>query len=221
MQHAHLEAGAAAAHMDRIYRHQRFIYDLTRKYYLLGRDRMIAGLAVPDGASVLEVGCGTGRNLIEAARRYPHARFHGFDISAKMLETARANVARAGMAGRIVLAEGDAADFSATRLFGVAAFERVFISYALSMIPAWEATVGASLAATAPGGSLHVVDFGQQTGLPHWFGRGLHGWLATFSVTPRHDLEEALARAAADAGGTLAFTRLYRDYAALAVLKRR
>ena len=83
MQHAHLEAGAAAAHMDRIYRHQRFIYDLTRKYYLLGRDRMIAGLAVPDGASVLEVGCGTGRNLIEAARRYPHARFHGFDISAQ------------------------------------------------------------------------------------------------------------------------------------------
>ena len=210
-----------ASLMDRIYRHQRHIYDLTRKYYLLGRDRMIAGLAVPDGASVLEVGCGTGRNLIEAARRYPHARFHGFDISAKMLETARANVARAGMAGRIVLAEGDAADFSATRLFGVAAFERVFISYALSMIPAWEATVGASLAATAPGGSLHVVDFGQQTGLPHWFGRGLHGWLATFSVTPRHDLEEALARAAADAGGTLAFTRLYRDYAALAVLKRR
>ena len=33
--------------MDRIYRHQRHIYDPTRKYYLLGRDRLIDGLAVP------------------------------------------------------------------------------------------------------------------------------------------------------------------------------
>ena len=32
----------AARHMDGIYRYQRHIYDLTRKYYLLGRDRMIA-----------------------------------------------------------------------------------------------------------------------------------------------------------------------------------
>ena len=28
----------AAALMDRMYRHQRHIYDLTRKFYLLGRD---------------------------------------------------------------------------------------------------------------------------------------------------------------------------------------
>ena len=27
--------------MDRIYRHQRHVYDVTRKYYLLGRDRLI------------------------------------------------------------------------------------------------------------------------------------------------------------------------------------
>ena len=57
--------------MDGIYRHQRHIYDATRKFYLLGRDEMIEGLAVPSGGSVLEIGCGTGRNLIAAARRYP------------------------------------------------------------------------------------------------------------------------------------------------------
>ena len=44
--------GDAARHMDRIYRYQRYIYDLTRKYYLLGRDRLIAGLNVPEGGSV-------------------------------------------------------------------------------------------------------------------------------------------------------------------------
>jgi S-adenosylmethionine-diacylgycerolhomoserine-N-methlytransferase len=30
--------------MDRVYRPQRHVYDLTRRPYLLGRDRLIAGL---------------------------------------------------------------------------------------------------------------------------------------------------------------------------------
>ena len=34
----------AAALMDRMYRHQRHVYDLTRKYYLAGRDEAIARL---------------------------------------------------------------------------------------------------------------------------------------------------------------------------------
>ncbi len=57
-----------AALMDGVYRRQRHFYDLTRKYYLLGRDRMIAGLGVPPNGTVLELGCGTGRNIILAAR---------------------------------------------------------------------------------------------------------------------------------------------------------
>ena len=40
--------------MDAIYRSQRHFYDLTRKYYLLGRDALIEGLAPPPGGSVLE-----------------------------------------------------------------------------------------------------------------------------------------------------------------------
>ena len=42
------ERGGRDSHaelMDGVYRHQRHIYDSTRKYYLLGRDRLIAGLA--------------------------------------------------------------------------------------------------------------------------------------------------------------------------------
>jgi len=62
---------SAAAHMDAIYRYQRYIYDASRKYYLLGRDRLIGELAPPPGGSVLEIACGTGRNLVKAARRYP------------------------------------------------------------------------------------------------------------------------------------------------------
>ena len=58
--------------MDRLYRHQRHIYDLTRKYYLLGRDELIAELDPPPHGTVLEIGCGTGRNLL--AVRAPLSR---------------------------------------------------------------------------------------------------------------------------------------------------
>ncbi|TIX20617.1 MAG: class I SAM-dependent methyltransferase, partial [Mesorhizobium sp.] len=155
--------------MDGVYRWQRHIYDLTRKYYLLGRDRLIDGLDVPQGGTVLELGCGTGRNIALAARRFPDARFFGLDISAEMLETANAAIAREGLSGKVKLAPGDATDFDAKALFDVEQFDRVFVSYSLSMIPGWEKTVSAALAALAPGGSLHVVDFGQQEGLPRWF----------------------------------------------------
>src|SRR5262245_16282875 len=123
--------------MDRMYRHQRHVYDLSRKYYLLGRDRLIARLALEPGQSVLEIGCGTGRNLIAAARRYPLAHLHGLDVSSAMLATARRTIARAGLASRIRLAQADATAIDAAALFGEARFDRVFISYSLSMIPAW------------------------------------------------------------------------------------
>ena len=93
--------------MNRTYRGQRHIYDFTRKYYLLGRDRMIEALDAGDGARVLEIGCGTGRNLIAAARRYPVARLFGVDVSTEMLTSADFAVARAGLAARIRLAHGE------------------------------------------------------------------------------------------------------------------
>ena len=214
-------ADTAAGHMDAIYRTQRHIYDLTRKYYLLGRDRLIAGLDPPAGGTVLELGCGTGRNLIVAARRYPAARFFGIDISEEMLITARANVRKAGLVDRIRLAQGDASCVDTGAAFGEPAFDRVFISYALSMIPPWRETAAHAMALVKPaGGSLHVVDFGGQSGLPGWFGAGLRGWLAKFSVSPREDLEPVLAEVARGAGARLEFSRLYRVYARAAVVRR-
>ncbi|MDG4874794.1 class I SAM-dependent methyltransferase [Mesorhizobium sp. WSM4935] len=204
--------------MDGVYRWQRHIYDLTRKYYLLGRDRLIDGLDVPQGGTVLELGCGTGRNIVLAARRYPEARFFGLDISAEMLETASSAIAREGLSGKVSLARGDATDFDARALFGIERFDRVFVSYSLSMIPGWERTVSAALAALAPGGSLHVVDFGQQEGLPRWFRPLLRGWLRKFHVTPRATLRDVLESESQRAGATFRFRTLYRGYAYLGVI---
>lgn len=208
-----------ARHMDGIYRHQRYIYDATRKFYLLGRDTLLSGLKPPPGGRVLEVACGTGRNLLAASRRYPDATFYGFDISREMLLTARQQVSRALRHDRIVLAQGDAADFSPQRLFGVEKFDRVFISYAVSMIPDWRRALDAAAATLAPDGELHVVDFGQQSDLPPWFGGALVAWLRRFSVTPRAELENELRRVGGALGRKVEFTALYRDYARYGVIR--
>ncbi|RUV80008.1 class I SAM-dependent methyltransferase, partial [Mesorhizobium sp. M1A.F.Ca.IN.020.32.1.1] len=83
--------------MDQMYRYQRYIYDFTRKYYLFGRDTLIRELNPPAGASVLEVGCGTGRNLALIGDLYPGRPLFGLDISAEMLATARAKLRRHGL----------------------------------------------------------------------------------------------------------------------------
>ncbi|TGQ42634.1 class I SAM-dependent methyltransferase [Mesorhizobium sp. M00.F.Ca.ET.216.01.1.1] len=207
--------------MDGVYRWQRHIYDLTRKYYLLGRDRLIAGLDVPAGGTVLELGCGTGRNIILAARRYRDARFFGLDISAEMLDTATAAIAREGLSNRVMLARGDATDFDPKALFAVGSFDHIFVSYSLSMIPGWEKTVSAALAALSPDGSLHIVDFGQQQGLPRWFRALLRGWLRKFHVEPRETLRAVLESESARTGASLRFQTLYRGYAWLAIAERR
>ncbi|WP_041559059.1 class I SAM-dependent methyltransferase [Novosphingobium sp. PP1Y] len=180
-----------AALMDRVYRGQRHIYDLTRKYYLFGRDRLIDELECRAGHAVLELGCGTGRNLQLIARRWPGVQCHGLDISAEMLKNARK---RLGLSGRLAL--GDATRFDARGLFGREGFDRIVLSYALSMIPGWQATLEQAVAALAPGGSVRVVDFGDLAGLPAPLSGGLRKWLAHFHVTPRTGMESVCTRIA-------------------------
>lgn len=217
-----MSAGAAteghAADMDRMYRYQRHIYDLTRKYYLFGRDRMIAGLKAPAGASILEVGCGTGRNLALTRRHYPEAKLFGLDISGEMLQTARANLA--GSEQQPVLIVADATTFRPED-FGVAGFDRIIISYAVSMIPAWEDAITAALAALNPNGSLHIVDFGQQERLPVWFRRLLQAWLRRFHVTPRANLRGVLEKKLEPIGADLIFEEIGGGYAWHAVIRKR
>ncbi len=203
-----------AARMDAIYAWQRHIYDATRKFFLFGRDRLIATLDVPDAGTVLEVGCGTGRNLIQVARRYPTAQLFGFDISEAMLETARKSIERAGLSDRITLKQADATNLDAEAQFGQAQFDRVFFSYTLSMIPDWRAALVQG--ANATGGSMHVVDFGQQEGWPRAFKSVLFAWLDSFDVEPRAILPAYVQTL----GLKATFTPLYRGYAWSAVLSR-
>ena len=184
--------------MDRVYRGQRHIYDATRKYYLFGRDRLIDELAPPTGGSVLEIGCGTGRNLAAIAKRWPGAGLFGLDISRAMLETAGAK-----LGPDAALAQGDACAFDPQSLFGMAGFDRVVLSFTLSMIPDWRAALGQACRAVAPGGSLHIVDFGDMAGLPGPARTVLRAWLTHFHVTPRLKLSQAAQELARQHGLTL------------------
>ena len=171
--------------MDNVYRGQRHIYDATRKYFLFGRDRLIDGLDLKPGATLLEVGCGTGRNLALAARRWPGAQLYGLDISSEMLKSAQGR-----LGARATLAQADACAFTPAT-FGQNGFDRVMISFALSMIPDWQGALATACNALAPGGALHIVDFGDSAGMPLLAQRALALWLARFHVSPRLTLGEA------------------------------
>lgn len=210
--------GDHAGLMDDVYRGQRHIYDLTRKYYLLGRDRMIDKMDVPDGGTVLEIGCGTGRNLAQIARKWPEARLYGLDISEEMLKSATLNLSRAGCVGRTELGRADAAHFDALALFGRARFDRIMFSYTLSMIPDWQGALRHAATLLSTQGSIHIVDFGMQEGLPTWFRNGLLAWLAKFHVEPRIALHEFAVSLAKEIKRPVKFGQPYRGYAQTIVI---
>jgi S-adenosylmethionine-diacylgycerolhomoserine-N-methlytransferase len=206
--------------MNRQYRFQRHIYDYTRTHYLFWRRRLIADLHPPRGGTVVEVACGTGWNLLRAAEAYPSTRLYGFDISREMLATSTNAIVRSGLAGRVILAEGDATNFALDAMFGLPSADRIFISYALSMIPDWPAAVERGVAQLAPGGQLHVVDFGRMDHMPRLPRAAFLRFLSHYNVTPRRDLESVLRAIAQRHSLTCTFEEMRSGYTAYAVLKR-
>ncbi len=191
---------AHARAMDAQYAIQRHIYDLTRKYYLLGRDRLIGNLDVLPGGSVLEIGVGTGRNLAQVAERYTNARLFGLDISAEMLKSADLNIARAGAQTRTMLARADACAFDPQWHFGEAGFDRRLRElFALD-----DPRLGSRARAGARRGRARRVAAHRRLrpagAAARWFRGTLRAWLAKFHVTPRETLFEAAERAAETVG---------------------
>lgn len=143
------------------YRLHARIYDATRWSFLFDRSRLIdlachalTATGRAHGARVVEVGCGTGRNLRLLSRALPTARLAGVDLCPPML--ARARRAVAGAAERVELLCGAYGPGS----FEAASLDLVVFSYALSMFnPGSEAAIEAAWSHLRPGGVVAVVDF--------------------------------------------------------------
>ncbi|MAX23628.1 MAG: methyltransferase type 12 [Phycisphaeraceae bacterium] len=182
--------------MDRMYRLTRHVYDLSRRYYLLGRDRLIAQMQTQPGDHVLEMGCGTARNLIKFNKRHPGRHLYGLDAASVMLETAQKSLAKHRCDAKLVCAYAENLDHQ--KLFAQQEkFDAIFFSYSLSMMPTWPDAIDAALANLKPGGKLYVVDFWDQADLPRVAAKSLQTWLHWFGVHFRPELLDYLREVAA------------------------
>lgn len=139
------------------YRWHAKFYDLTRWAFLFGRRGLIGTVAghIEAPRRILEIGCGTGKNLVALAEAFPAAKIIGLDLSADMLERARVKIAP--FADRVDLLhrpyDGPVAEEDAK-------FDLIVISYALSMInPGFDEVISLCRRDLSEGGVIAVVDF--------------------------------------------------------------
>jgi S-adenosylmethionine-diacylgycerolhomoserine-N-methlytransferase len=103
---------------------------------------------------VLEVGCGTGRNLAALAKAFPEAEIVGLDLSEEMLRIAREKTAAFGERVRLLqgaylepVAEGEL-------------FDLIVFSYYLSMInPGYTEALAICERDLSDSGRIAIVDF--------------------------------------------------------------
>ena len=124
VQRSKAEAKAAYDSMSRWY--DVLAGSSERKLVDLGLEK----LAATEGEVVLEIGFGTGEALIELAQTVgASGRVYGIDISEGMLNRAEEKLKMAGLAARVDLRLGDAAQLSFQDRF----FDGVFMSFTLEL----------------------------------------------------------------------------------------
>lgn len=141
-----------ALSLEAFYAPQAGSYDRFRERLLQGRTELIERLPLPAHAHVVELGGGTGRNVEYFGTRLPMiAKFELVDLCPALLAQARNRFAHTA---QVHVVEADAATYRPRSLV-----DCVYLSYALTMMPDWRATLVNALAMLKPNGVLGVVDF--------------------------------------------------------------
>lgn len=141
-------------HLERYYRFQSKIYDATRWIFLFGREEILRKIVTrrPGASEIVEIGCGTGHNLVRLAGLFPGARITGIDLSPEMLGVAHRRTARFGE--RISLLRHTQNGPLTTTA------DVILFSYSLSMMnPGWHDVLVSSVESLGPGGIVAAVDF--------------------------------------------------------------
>jgi ubiquinone/menaquinone biosynthesis C-methylase UbiE len=138
---------ADAANWDAYYeRHDVFsvIHQLRRSLALAWVD----DLGLPEGAAVLDIGCGTGHLAVALARR--GFRVTAVDTAEQMLTRARVNLATAGLGESVTLVRAGAANLPVV----ADTFELVTALGLLPWVPSPTDVLAEMVRALAPGGHL-------------------------------------------------------------------
>lgn len=145
----------STAALENYYRFHARLYDSTRWAFLFGRSELIRAAARHSKpARILEIGCGTGTNLVSLAHAFPDARITGLDLSADMLAKARAKTAEFG--DRVALIER-CYDAPVSR---GDPFDLIVFSYCLTMInPGYGDVLRLCLRDLGARGTLAIADF--------------------------------------------------------------
>lgn len=189
---------ARAEHRDflnRYYGISRGFYDLTRRYYLLGREPCLDHLSQEIWTSLIEIGPGTGRNLRKLHERRPDAAYGGIEASDAMLEHAKDKIPFA----QLVHGFAETADIEA--VLGRKP-DRILFAYCLSMVQEPLPALEHCRRQLAPGGEVVVVDFGDLGGWPGPLQTSMRGFLDTFHVRQLPDPQlEKMAKASVHGRG--------------------
>lgn len=172
------------AFLNSYYGKMKHFYDLSRKFFLFGRSRVLKDLTASSWNSLIEIGPGTGRNLSLLHESRPQAAFGGLEASDEMLSHAKMKCPWA----KIEQGFAETADLESILGSGP---DRILFSYCLSMVQSQEEAIVNARKSLAPNGELIIVDFGDFQGLPDLLHATLSKWLALHHVYP---LSEALLR---------------------------
>ncbi len=162
--------------LERFYAPQARHYDAFRDRLLPGRDELVAHLCLAPGQHLVELGCGTARNLefVPPGLRAGLARIDAVDLCPALLVEARR---RCRSWPNVVVHESDA-----TRFAPGIEVDRVLLSYTLTMMPDWRATLRNAFRMLRPGGLIGVVDFclprATESQMPRWQQHFWRRWFA-------------------------------------------
>lgn len=144
----------AISSLKNYYKFHSKIYDLSRWTFLFGRKQIIYSIAkIANPKKILEVGCGTGANLLLIHKFFPEAELCGIDISDDMLKIAEKKLKNSGAKFTALARNYDSP-------IRKSSFDLLIFSYCLSMInPGWENAILAAKDDIKENGMIAVVDF--------------------------------------------------------------
>ena len=134
------------------------IAESTQGLQIVTAKKILPGLAglserLAAGGAILEIGCGTGNFLLQAAKAFPGARLAGVDIDDESLAHARDKVQQAGLGKRISVHKEKVDD--AAGAFDAVVMIEVLHEIAPQIRPA---VVGAAARTLRPGGWMVIID---------------------------------------------------------------